>query len=279
MSLETEIARLLAGEHHDPHSVLGAHPERSGIAVRALRPGAAAMHVVPKRGAPVEMARIDPVGLFAAYLPRRKLPLDYRLQVIWPDGIEWTYDDPYSRPPRLGELDLHLISEGRHERLWEVLGAQVRDDGTRSPSGRRRRAGSASSATSTLGRARAPDAVARLVGRLGARCPGLGAGERYKFEVRPRSRAPDPQGRPARRRRGACRRPRPRSSIAPAIAGPTTRGCAGRGAAVGRPMSIYEVHLGSWRRNPLEGNRPLNYAELADELADYAPTSASRMSS
>ena len=204
VTVEADIARLLAGDHHDPHSVLGPHPERSGVAVRALRPGATAMHVLPKRGAPVEMGLLDPAGLFAAYLPRRKLPLDYRLQATWPDGITWEYDDPYARPPSLGELDLHLISEGRHERLWEVLGARVGDGGTAfsvwAPSAR---------GVSVVGDFNQWDGRVHPMRSLGSsgvwelEIPGLGAGERYKFEIRPRSGPPLLKADPLSRRRRA----------------------------------------------------------------------------
>jgi 1,4-alpha-glucan branching enzyme len=270
MTRDAEIARMLAGEHHDPHSILGAHPERSGVAVRALRPGAASMHVVPKRGSPVEMAPAHPGGLFEAYLPRRKLPLDYRLQVIWPDRSEWTYDDPYSVPPTLGELDVHLLSEGRHERLWEVLGARVGDTGTSfavwAPSAR---------GVSLVGDFNHWDGRVYPMRSLGSsgiwelHLPGVLDGERYKFEIRPRFGPPILKADPLAR---AAEHP-------PNTASVTNRSfhrwgdaewLERRSAPWEEPLSIYEVHLGSWRLNPLEGNRPLNYGELGEELAGYA---------
>jgi 1,4-alpha-glucan branching enzyme len=267
MTLETEIARLLAGDHHDPHSILGAHPERSGVVVRALRPGADAMHVVPKRGAQLEMARLDPVGLFAAYLPRRKLPLDYRLKVIWPDGIEWTYDDPYARPPTLGELDLHLISEGRHERLWEALGARVGDHGTAfavwAPSAR---------GVSVVGDFNTWDGRVHPMRSLGSsgvwelEIPGLGPGERYKYEIRPHAGPPLLKADPLA---AAAEHPPATASILFRSAHRWADGEWAPPEPWDRPLSIYEVHLGSWRLNPLEGNRPLSYVELGEELAAY----------
>jgi 1,4-alpha-glucan branching enzyme len=269
MTLEKEIARLLAGEHHDPHAVLGAHPERSGVAVRALRPGAAGMHVVPKRGAPVEMARLDPSGLFAAYLPRRKLPLEYRLEVIWPDGISWQYDDPYGRHPSLGDLDLHLIAEGRQERLWDVLGARVRDDATAftvwAPSAR---------GVSVVGDFNHWDGRVHPMRSLGStgvwelEIPGVGPGGRYKYEIRPQSGPPILKADPLA---ASAERPPATASVLYR----TTHSWGDRewlerrGHPFDRPLSIYEVHLGSWRLNPLEGNRPLSYDELGKELAEY----------
>ena len=125
--LDRELRQIVSGELHDPHSVLGVHPERSGVVVRACRPGAAALRGLPQRGPPVEMEQIDSAGLFSAYLPRRKPPLDYRLEATWGDGATLVFDDPYSFPPALGELDMHLIGEGRHEELWERLGAEERE--------------------------------------------------------------------------------------------------------------------------------------------------------
>ncbi len=267
MTVEAEIARLLAGDHHDPHSVLGPHPERSGVGVRALRPGATAMHVLPKRGAPVEMGLLDPAGLFAAYLPRRKLPLDYRLQATWPDGITWEYDDPYARPPSLGELDLHLISEGRHERLWEVLGARVGDGGTAfsvwAPSAR---------GVSVVGDFNQWDGRVHPMRSLGSsgvwelEFPGLGAGERYKFEIRPRSGPPLLKADPLSR---AAEHPPATASILYRSGHSWRDEAWARDEPWDRPLSVYEMHLGSWRLNPLEGNRPLTYAELGEELAAY----------
>jgi 1,4-alpha-glucan branching enzyme len=269
MSLQAEIAHLLAGDHHDPHAVLGAHPERSGVAVRALRPGAAAMHVVPKRGSRVEMAQIDPAGVFAAYLQRRKLPLDYRLEVTWPDGTTWEYDDPYSRPPSLGELDVHLISEGRHERLWDALGARVHDDGTAfavwAPSAR---------GVSVVGDFNHWDGRVYPMRSLGSsgvwelEIPGLGPGERYKYEIRPKSGPPILKADPLAE---AAEHPPATASVLYRSSHSWSDGewLESRGHPWDRPMSIYEAHLGSWRLNPLEGNRPLRYAELGEELAGY----------
>src|SRR5277367_5888255 len=73
-ALDPALRQILSGDHHDPHSVLGVHPERSGLVVRAFRPVATSMRVLPKRGAPVVLEQLDGAGLFAGYLPRRKPP-------------------------------------------------------------------------------------------------------------------------------------------------------------------------------------------------------------
>src|SRR5688572_2374472 len=112
---------LIAGREHDPHSVLGAHPSQGATVVRTLRRGAFDLAVVADSGR-YQMVRVHPEGVFEATVPGTVL--DYRLDV---DGV--TRDDPYRFPPTLGELDLHLIAEGRHESLWTVLGAHPRVDG------------------------------------------------------------------------------------------------------------------------------------------------------
>ena len=128
-----EIDRIVAGHHHDPHSILGAHPGPDGITVRALRPLAAAVTVVLSDGRKFPMRHFHE-GVFEALLPPGDIP-DYRLAVTYPTAggeqafaadPEWLTDDPYRHLPTLGEMDMYLIQEGRHEQLWKVLGAHVR---------------------------------------------------------------------------------------------------------------------------------------------------------
>ncbi|MBV8081133.1 MAG: 1,4-alpha-glucan branching enzyme, partial [Actinobacteria bacterium] len=108
----------------DPHAVLGAHPAKKGVVVRAYRPEAERVRVLPDD---VEAELKDPAGLWEALLPGKELPLDYELEVSYPDGNTFTIRDPYAFLPTLGELDLHLAGEGRHEELYEKLGAHVRE--------------------------------------------------------------------------------------------------------------------------------------------------------
>ena len=109
--------------HHDPHSVLGPHPHDGGVTVRTLRPWATAVTVVVGderlRAAARALRRLGRRAAAAAHVP------DYRLEVAY-DGRRATVDDPYRFLPTLGEIDLHLIGEGRHEELWTVLGAHTR---------------------------------------------------------------------------------------------------------------------------------------------------------
>jgi 1,4-alpha-glucan branching enzyme len=115
----------------NPHGVLGAHEAEEGVVVRALRPEAQAVRVRASdklsQALEVEAELKDPAGLWEALLPKARLPLEYELEVEYPDGNTFTVRDPYSFLPTLGELDLHLAMEGRHEHLYELLGAHVRE--------------------------------------------------------------------------------------------------------------------------------------------------------
>ena len=120
---------LRRGEHHDPHALLGAHPARIGgresRAVRAFHPDAVAAELLPEGGAPRPMVELGG-GLFGAFLEEAVAPLRYRLRFRFADGNAWERGDPYRFLPTLGELNLHLIGEGTHRRLWQALGAHPR---------------------------------------------------------------------------------------------------------------------------------------------------------
>jgi 1,4-alpha-glucan branching enzyme len=126
-----DLQRLLSGVHYNPHSVLGAHEYGDHTVIRAFRPHAA--KVVALIGDDrVELEHIES-GIFAAAVPFTNL-IDYRLEVSYHGangGLDvHTVADAYRFLPTLGELDLHLFSEGRHERLWEILGAHPRSFNT-----------------------------------------------------------------------------------------------------------------------------------------------------
>jgi len=268
-----EIDGLVGGGHHDPHGVLGAHPGPAGVTVRALRPLAERVEVVLPGGGRYAMHHFHE-GVFTATLPpeaAREVP-DYRLAVAYADGIELIQDDPYRHPPTLGELDLHLIGEGRHEELWRALGARTR--GYPSAFG---------PAAGTVFAVWAPNARGvRVVGdfnhwdgrahpmrSLGASgvwelfVPGVGDGTVYKYEIlgpdgRWRTKA-DPMAR-------ATEHPPATGSRVFTSAYEWADGeWMGRRkdrSWVNEPMSVYEVHLGSWRPG-------LGYSELAEELTAY----------
>ena len=122
-----ELERLVSGQHHDPHSILGAHPGPDGVVIRALRPLARSVTVILDDGRRLPMTHLYQ-GVFTVTVPEEKVP-DYRIATSYSpeEEDETVADDPYRYLPILGELDLHLIAEGRHEELWRVLGAHVRE--------------------------------------------------------------------------------------------------------------------------------------------------------
>ena len=118
-----DLDRLRAGVHHDPHSVYGAHRVGDGSVIRVMRPGATDVQVLLGD----RTVDLEPLGdgLFAGAVPDEDVP-DYRVRACYPDGATHTVADGYRFLPTLGEMDVHLIGEGRHEKLWTVLGAHVR---------------------------------------------------------------------------------------------------------------------------------------------------------
>jgi len=276
MSVKSEIERLVARDHHDPHGILGAHPTRGGVVVRAFRPGAqkAVAHVDGRD--PVRLRRLHPEGVFAGRIPGATLPLRYELEVSYPDGRLVTLRDPYAFAPTLGELDLHLAAEGRHEELYERLGAHPRRidgvDGVAfavwAPNAR---------TVSVAGDFNGWDARIHPLRSLGASgiwelfVPGVELGAHYKLEVRGADGRTSLRADPL-----AFAAERPPGTASIVFRSEHTwhdDAWLERRAAADpwhEPMSVYEVHLGSWRLNPLEGNRSLTYEELGEELAAYA---------
>ena len=268
--------RIAALEHADPHSILGAHLERDGVAVRAFRPDAERVALlIDGEEQAREMTRAHPAGVFELRLKGQRELFAYRLEFFFRGGTSLTARDPYSFLPAIGELDLHLLGELKHERPYEILGAH-----------RRELSGAAGVAfavwapnargVSVVGDFNAWDGRIHVMRSMGGSgiwelfVPGLEAGERYKYEIRPREGAPylktDPWA--------------AAMEVPPATASIVYRSRhrfgderwmaerAGR-EALRAPLSIYEVHLGSWRRVPEEHNRWLSYRELAPALADY----------
>jgi 1,4-alpha-glucan branching enzyme len=272
----TEIELLVEGRHSDPHHLLGAHPRDGGVVVRAWRPAARAVVVRPEGAAPVELELRHPAGLFEGFVGGVSPPLRYELDVSYPDGNTFTLRDPYAFPPTLGELDLHLAAEGSHERLYERLGAHVREvDGVAgtafavwAPSAR---------SLSVVGDFNGWDGRLHPMRSLGGSgiwelfVPAVAEGETYKFELRTQRGdlllKADPFAFAA--------------EVPPATASRVFRSRhewaddawlerRRSGDHLVEPVSIYEVHLESWRRDPAQPDRPLGYLELADQLADYA---------
>ena len=245
--------------------------------MRALRPGARSVSVLLGDGSSRELTALHPAGLFEAELCGWTLPLSYRFRVDYGAEGAVTIDDPYSFLPTLGELDLHLMAEGRHELLYERLGAHVREHQGVPGTGFAVWAPSAR-AVSLVGDFNMWDGRVHPMRSLGASgvwelfLPGVGGGERYKYQVR------GADDRTALKADPYAQRVEPAPKTASVVFersrpwGPVEESWHERQAGstpLRFPISIYEVHLGSWRRNPLEGNRVLSYSELARELPEY----------
>jgi 1,4-alpha-glucan branching enzyme len=269
-----EIERLVACDDPNPHALLGAHPHDDGVVIRAFRPGARRVCVLVDGSKTVALRKRHPAGVFEGVVKGALLPLDYELQIDYPQASV-SLRDPYAYLPTLGELDLHLIAEGRHEQLYERLGAHVREIAGTTGTSFAVWAPSARS-VSVVGDFNAWDGrlhQMRSLGRAGVWelfVPGAASGARYKFEIRAQDGAllmrADPFAfevehppKTASVVHSARHRWRDERWLERRRASEPLRA----------PMSIYEVHLPSWRLNPLEGNRSLSYLELADELAAY----------
>ncbi|MDG9717909.1 1,4-alpha-glucan branching enzyme [Streptomyces sp. DH24] len=261
---ETDRGRLLAGSHHDPHGLLGAHPVPGGVAFRALRPFARAVSVLV--GGERRTLTSEGDGLFSGLLPLDAIP-EYTLLVTYADGEQETHD-PYRFLPALGELDLHLIREGRHEELWKALGAEPMTHqgvaGTRFTVWAPNAQGVRVAGDFTFW-----DGTAFPMRSLGASgvwelfLPGIGEGARYKFEITSRYGHRFLKADPMARR---AEEPPNTASIVTAshYEWGDAEWMAHRADTPVHeaPFSVYEVHLPSWRPG-------LTYRQLADELPEY----------
>ena len=265
------------GINGDPFSVLGVHPDGTGVIVRAFVPGAEAVDLVDAE-TDSAIAPLEPVGVDGVFAVRLKAhPGAYNLRARRGEDI-WTFMDAYAFPPVIGPQDEYYLSEGTHRRLWDVLGAHpMLHEGVEgvhfavwAPNALR---------VSLVGEFNDWDGRRHVMRARGASgvweifIPGLEAGTSYKYEIRSAGGVlqplkSDPVG-------FGSEHPPENASIVRDLRGREwsdddwmlRRGDLHR---VDKPISIYEVHLGSWRRRPKEGNRALSYHELADELIPYA---------
>ena len=265
---QSTAAALVEGRHEDPFSVLGLHQRGGKWSVLAFDPGAEGLVVLA--GGKEIAAQALGHGLFAAELAQQ---MPYRLR--WQGhGAEWEAEDAFRFGPVLGELDEYLLGEGSHQRLWQVLGAHVIPHegawGTHfavwAPNARR---------VSVVGDFNHWDGRRHPMRRRGGVwetfLPGIGEGAVYRYEVQGKDGAvlplkSDPVG------FGSEHAPANASVVRKIEGAVWTDGgwMAARGAVqnIDAPISVYEVHLGSWKRAP--GGRMLSYVELAKELVGYA---------
>ncbi len=270
-----EARAIAEGTHGDPFSLLGGHKRKAGYVVCAFDPGAEQMAVLTGKNKVTPLLPVpEASGVFVGRLSRKAA---YRLQGSAGDQ-SWTHGDAFRYGPVLGALDLHLISEGTHRRLWQALGAHVlcheKTDGTHfalwAPNARR---------VSLVADFNHWDSRRHPMRSLGSSgvweifVPDVGEGTVYKYQII------DAEGHALPLKAD----PVGFGSEHPPQTGSVVRDLAGhqwqdehwmdnRGPAqtIAAPISIYEVHLGSWRRIPEDGGRRLSYLEAADVLVDYA---------
>jgi len=276
-----DLGRLARGEHGDPFAVLGQHADGDGRVIRAFMPEARRAWVVNleagEPGKRFELERVHPDGGFALAFPDRKGPFPYRLALENHEGYAWEFVDPYRFGPVLSDFELHLLGEGTHTRNYESLGAHIREwDGIRgvqfavwAPNADR---------ASVIGNFNHWDGRRHPMRRCGEGgiweifIPDLGQGEHYKYEIRSRInhylvQKSDPYG------FAAEFRPRTASIVwdVTRFNWSDTEWMAARSTtqALDAPISVYEVHLGSWKRKGDGGEDFLSYRELADQLVAY----------
>ncbi len=268
-----EAQAIVEGRHGDPFAVLGPHKHGKDWWVTVFVPGAGRVWLLTGKDKQTEAAPVPGApGLFRGRLARKGA---YRLRAEG-SGTMWDWEDPFRFGPVLGEMDEYLLGEGTHKRLWQVLGAHpITHEGVAgthfavwAPNAQR---------VSVVGDFNIWDGRRHPMRRRGATgvwetfIPGLGEGAAYKYEIRgPQGEVlplkADPVG-------FGSEHPPANASVVRDISGAhwtdgewmTSRQAAQN---IEAPISVYEVHLGSWRRAP--GNRMLSYLELADQLVDYA---------
>lgn len=277
-----QIKKIVAADHHDPFSILGMHPveikNRKALAVRVCLPDATNVFILPGNDHydKKEMHRVHDSGFFEAVFEGAKDFFAYRLEIYSRDGKKQIVEDPYAFPPVLSDYDLHLISEGNNHKVYDWLGAhRTTVNGVRgfrfavwAPNARR---------VSIIGDFNCWDGrrhAMRVRGSSGVWelfIPNMKEGELYKYELKARDGniivKADPYG--------LFSEVRPKTaSVTHTIktfnwTDQEWMERRDRTDPLGKPLSIYEVHLGSWMRKAEADNRFLTYSEAAESLVDY----------
>ncbi len=272
---EGAIDAIVNGYHGAPFDVLGPHAVGKGIVIRAFLPHIDTVAVIVDGGSSAEMERVHPTGLFQATLDSAETPGRYRLRLTHYDGATEEIDDPYALPAELSDFDTYLMAQGTHLHIYDQLGAHLTTidgvDGVRfgvwAPNAAR---------VSVVGDFNAwdgrrhPMRFHQDTGVWELFLPGLGEGDLYKYEIKTNYQnytvtKTDPVG--------FFNELRPNTA---SIVWDITKhewqdddwmASRGRRQQADQPMSIYELHLGSWRLK--NGWEWLTYRDLAEELVPY----------
>jgi 1,4-alpha-glucan branching enzyme len=271
-SLSPELKRIAQARHHDPFAVLGRHREPRGEVIRAILPAAESV-CIGKNGP--TMVRVPNTDVFEYFLDKDDFPQHYRLHWIDKTGHPRESIDPYTFAPQLADFDIYLFNEGKHWHVYRVLGAHPHSvDGiegilfaTWAPNAER---------VSVVGDFNNWDGRSHMMRVRGGSgvwelfIPELAPGTLYKFEIRNRQHGTihlkaDPYGQQYELRPNTAAIVRDRMSyIWQDEAWMEARQ---KWEWLHQPMSVYEVHLASWRHN--SKGEFLNYRVLAKQLVDY----------
>lgn len=275
-----QIAALEQADHSDPFAVLGPHRvargKKTGLLVRTIQPNAKIINIWFDEGSSYrEMARISPGGLFEIFFESRKELSGYHYEIVPFEGEKYRLEDPYRFGPTITDYDLQLWGEGNHRRAYEWMGAHPMtiDDteGVRfvvsAPSARR---------VSVVGGFNDWDGRRHPMRKYVDQgiweifIPGLVDGDVYKYEIGgaqggvPLLKA-DPYG--------FCSELRPRTASVvkdlDRYKWNDKKWMQKRGKAFDEPISVYEVHLGSWKKSEFSSTGFLTYRELAENLVPY----------
>lgn len=277
-TIENELERLLAADQHDPFQVLGLHffdAPAAGAIIRAFQPHAESMRLLAS-GKSRDMYKMRPEGLFEVVINGVEPPFSYRLEATYHNGDIHEFADPYRFLPQLGETDRYLFNNGTHYEAYNRMGAHPAtvegEPGVLfrvwAPSARR---------VSVVGNFNTWDGRVHQMRVLGSSgiwelfIPGLGRGEIYKYEILTQQNTLLEKSDPFQF--FGELRPRTASVVTELDSYPWQDGEWLRNRAAtppyDRPMSIYEVHLGSWQRDPGDPERFLTYREVGDRLVPY----------
>ncbi|MDF1614794.1 1,4-alpha-glucan branching protein GlgB [Desulfurivibrio dismutans] len=276
--LHADFTRIINSDHHDPFQVLGFHllyDETPAAVVRCFQPAANQVFLLIQ-GERREMYKVREEGIFEFTLPGCREFFPYQLEAHYSDGASHQFEDPYRFWPQLSDFDRYLINNGTHYQLYDKLGAHpVTIDGVPgtifrvwAPNARR---------ISVLGNFNFWDGRLHQMRVLAGSgiwelfLPHVGVGEPYKFEIRT-------AGGDILEKTDPCQflsEVRPKSASVVWDTGNFSwsddEWLARRRkiSTYRQPMSIYEMHLGSWRRDPSDPSRFLSYREIADALIPY----------
>ncbi|MCL2179282.1 MAG: 1,4-alpha-glucan branching protein GlgB [Proteobacteria bacterium] len=260
--------------HANPHSFLGRHVEPSGVWIRAWRPDARTVELlVDSQHLPMQAVAH---GLFECCFPENTAPLHYRFKIHSNTGQELVIEDPYRFLPFWGEVDLHLFGEGSHQQLWKKMGAHFLHDFFGASGVAFSVWAPNAEGVSVIGDFNNWDTRLHPMRSMGASgiwelfVPEITPGAKYKFQLQLPGGATHAKADPFAFQFEVPPKTASIVNQSHYVWGDNTWRCGlPQQLRSDKPLSVYEVHLSSWRKIPEEDNRSLNCREAAHALADY----------